>query len=407
MFDYPNKLDIIFDKLYKYDIKPIIVGGYIRDYILQIDSKDIDIELYGIDSLKLVEDILQEFGDINMVGRSFGVCKLKFEELEIDFSLPRTDSKTASGHKGFTVTTDKNLNFKSAASRRDFTVNAIGYNVKNKKILDPYNGIGDIHKKILRAVNIEKFSEDPLRVLRGIQLSSRLNFRLDNNLLALFNNLIKNNFLKELPRERIYEELKKLLLKSTTPSIGLQLLKKLDILKYFTFNESYEQIDYFAKNKTNNEKINLLIFFSLLYTKESIKNIEKITLDQKLLSNISLFLEEKEKFTIHNHSNYTLYKLATKVNIETFFLYLDAYYSGKEKKNIELLREKYKSLNVFHQKLPPLIQGKELISLGLSPSKNFTLILHDVYEAQMKEEFKTKDEAYKYLKSYLLNKNLL
>ena len=103
MLDYPNKLNIIFDKLLINSIKPIIVGGFVRDFLLKIDSKDIDIELYGISSFEKLEHILEEFGDVNSVGRSFGVCKLKVDDLDIDFSFPRIDSKIDKGHKGFDV----------------------------------------------------------------------------------------------------------------------------------------------------------------------------------------------------------------------------------------------------------------------------------------------------------------
>jgi len=92
MIDYPNKLNIIFDKLLNNSIKPIIIGGYIRDSLLKKESKDIDIELYGINSFSKLEDILKEFGDVNSVGKSFGVCKLKVDDLDLDFSFPRIDS---------------------------------------------------------------------------------------------------------------------------------------------------------------------------------------------------------------------------------------------------------------------------------------------------------------------------
>jgi len=407
MFEYPNKLDIIFDKLALFEIKPIIVGGYVRDYILQIDSKDIDIELYGLDNLDTLEEILQEFGDVNSVGKSFGVCKLHFDELEIDFSLPRSDSKIAAGHRGFSVTTDKTLDFKSAASRRDFTINAIGYDVKNKKLLDPYNGTQDIKNKVLRAVDIQKFSEDPLRVLRGISFSARLEFKLDDVLLSLFKVLSKDNFLKELPKERIYEEFKKLFLKSKTPSIGLKLLQELKLLDYFSFNECYEQVDYFAKNKSNNSHIDMVIFFSLLYTKDTLQVIDLLTNKLTLITNIKLFLEEKENINIHDHSNYAIYKLATRVNIEYFLLFLNAYYTGSKNENIDTLKNKAKLLGVYNKQLSPMIHGKDLITLGLLPSKQFSSIILDVYEAQMREEINTVTEANQWLNTYLKEKKLL
>jgi len=401
MFDYPNKLNIIFDKLYLFGIKPIIVGGYIRDNILELDSKDIDIELYGLDSLEVLENILQEFGDINTVGKSFGVCKLNFHDLELDFSLPREDSKIGSGHKGFSVITDKNLDFTSAASRRDFTVNAMGYDVREQKLLDPFGGQKDIQNKILRAVDMDKFVEDPLRILRGIQFSSRFNFKLDEELFELFKKLIKKDILEELPKERIYEELKKMFLKSSSPSIGLVLLKRLNLMEHFGFSENYEQVDYFAKHKTEDEKLNILIFLSLIYAREKLGFIKKLSNELKLLTHISLYIEIQKDFDIDDSSAYTLFTLAKKVNIGHFLLYLDAYHAGKQTYQINILKDNAKTLSIFDSPLAALIQGKELIKCGLIPSKKFSEILLQTYEAQKKGKFKTPKEAQKWLKNYL------
>lgn len=98
MIQYPGILDTIFDKLRYHGIRPIIVGGYIRDYLVDIESKDIDIEVYGISSFAELQNILKEFGSVNVVGKSFGVCKLYFEGYDLDFSFPRSDNKIESGH---------------------------------------------------------------------------------------------------------------------------------------------------------------------------------------------------------------------------------------------------------------------------------------------------------------------
>ncbi|CAI6162369.1 MAG: CCA-adding enzyme [uncultured Sulfurimonas sp.] len=401
MFDYPNKLNIIFDKLYLFGIKPIIVGGFVRDSLVNLESKDIDIELYGLDSLDTLETILHEFGEVNTVGKSFGVCKLNFGDLELDFSLPREDSKIDSGHKGFSVRTNKNLDFKSAAKRRDFTINAMGYDVKEKKLLDPYGGQKDIQNKILRAVDINKFAEDPLRILRGIQFSSRFNFTLDTFLVKLFTELINKNILEELPKERIYEELKKMFLKSSSPSIGLILLKRLNLMEHFGFSENYEQVDYFAKHKTEDEKLNILIFLSLIYAREKLGFIKKLSNELKLLTHISLYIEIQKDFDIDDSSAYTLYTLAKKVNIGHFLLYLDAHHAGKQTYQINILKDNAKTLSIFDSPLAALIQGKELIKCGLVPSKKFSVILFQAYEAQKKGKFKTPKEAQKWLKNYL------
>ena len=210
------------------------MGGYVRDYLLNKESKDIDIEIYGVSSFSKLEKILIEFGAVNSVGKSFGVCKLKAFDLDLDFSFPRTDSKIFSGHKGFEVTIDSSLDYAKAASRRDFTINAIGYDIQNKQILDPYLGIDDLNNKILRAVDISKFAQDPLRVLRAVQFSARFDLTLNEELFVLCKTMVQNNALHELPKERIFEEIKKLLLKSTTVSNGVKLLKELGTFEYFS-----------------------------------------------------------------------------------------------------------------------------------------------------------------------------
>ena len=234
IFEYPNNLQNIFDKLDNKNITPIIIGGYVRDFLLNIESKDIDIELYGIASFDKLENILEEFGSVNSVGKSFGVCKLSLKDFEIDFTLPRVDSKISSGHKGFDVEIKTDIDFKTATSRRDFTINAIGYNVKEKIILDPFNGITDLNNRILKAVNIKSFSDDPLRVLRAAGFCSRLNFQMNSELFDLCKNMCDKNILDELPTQRIYTEIEKILLKSQTPSIGFKLLKELNALKYLS-----------------------------------------------------------------------------------------------------------------------------------------------------------------------------
>ena len=178
MISYPKKLQAIFNKLILHSIKPIIVGGFIRDALLNTQSKDIDIELYNLNSFEELEKILTPFGTINSVGKSFGVYKLSFEDLEIDFSLPRTEQKISLGHKGFSVTTSSNIDFKTASKRRDFTINSMGYDVLEKKLLDPFFGMRDLKNKILECVDNKTFVEDPLRVLRAVQFSARFNFTL-------------------------------------------------------------------------------------------------------------------------------------------------------------------------------------------------------------------------------------
>ena len=230
---YPQELDKIFHKLITHGVRVVIVGGYVRDTILNINSIDIDIETYNITSLEKLQTLLEEFGSVNNVGKSFGVCKLDFEGYKLDFTLPRIDNKISNGHKGFEIKIDTNLSYKEASSRRDFTINTIGYDVGSKKILDPFNAIDDLKNKQLRVVDEQKFIQDPLRVLRAMQFCARFELQADADLIRICKNMCHNNALQELPKERIFEEFNKLFLKATKPSLGLKFLQKIDSFDFF------------------------------------------------------------------------------------------------------------------------------------------------------------------------------
>jgi len=403
---YPNKLDKIFDKLNKNGIKIILVGGYVRDSLLEIESKDIDIELFNLKSFLLLEEILNEFGDINSVGKSFGVCKLRYKEFDLDFSLPRTDSKHSKGHKGFHIDIDTTLDFKKAASRRDFTINSMGYDIREEKLLDPFNGLQDLKSSLIKAVDLKKFGEDPLRVLRAIQFASRFKFKIDETLFIECKNMIQNNILEELPKERIFTELQKLLLKSTQPSRGLELAKKLNISQYFGEYLNLVMLDYYALHKSGEEKVDIVIFLSLLYSKTTLYQLHTITDKIKLTDTIRTLLEVENTFILNSLSDYELYKLATKVNIKLFLLYLDAKYLGEKKREIQKIRERARELNILVTKAPAIIQGRDIIALGLHPSKAFKKILSEAYTAQIKGLFKTEKEAYQWLKRYVQELNI-
>jgi len=405
IIDYPIELDIIFDTLKKSDIKPILVGGYVRDKLLNEESKDIDIELYGVSSLDKVEEILQEFGAVNSVGKSFGVCKLKFKRYELDFSLPRKDNKTKSGHRGFYVEVYPYLDFKTAASRRDFTINAIGYDVMEKKIVDPFGGREDLKNRVLRAVDLESFGQDPLRVLRAAQFCARFNLQIEHNLYLICKDMVSKNLLAELPKERIFEEIKKLLLKSQKPSIGLKLLEE------FGFDISTKSMfvaDKLAKNLTANEQTNLVLMLAALCYNFEKKDIElflsKLTDEKELFKRVVTLVETHQKLDNLN-DDYTLYKLATLTNIRELLTLSSSIYSADD--NLEMVKKyediykRAEELGIIDKKLQPLLMGRDILKLGIHPSPKFSQILDDAYEAQMHGKFKNYDEALLWLMEYL------
>jgi tRNA nucleotidyltransferase (CCA-adding enzyme) len=206
--------------------RALLVGGYVRDGLLGIDSKDYDLEIYGL-ALENIEGVLAGFGEVIHVGRAFGVLRVK--GIDADFSLPRRDSKVATGHRGFRVEFDPGLDFQEASRRRDLTINSIGLDPLTEEILDPHGGRRDLERRVLRATDPSHFAEDALRGLRAAQLAARFEMTADDELVALCAQLD----LSELAPERIFEEFRKLLLRGSKPSMGLALMHQANMLRFF------------------------------------------------------------------------------------------------------------------------------------------------------------------------------
>ena len=200
--------------------RALLVGGYVRDALLDRETTDADVEVFGVPVERLETLLLGLFpGRVNTVGRSFGVFKVHLHAgIDLDVSLPRSDSKSGAGHRGFVVSGDPFLPFAEAARRRDFTVNAIACDPLTGELLDAHGGTGDLAPRTLRAVDVGTFPDDPLRAWRAFQLAARLEFRLDPATVALVSSMVRRGDLAELSRERVTDEIGKLLTAST-PSI--------------------------------------------------------------------------------------------------------------------------------------------------------------------------------------------
>ena len=206
--------------------RAVVVGGFVRDRLLGVRTKDIDIEVFGLD-VGTFEAILAKFGKVHAVGRAFGVFRTA--GIDADFSLPRRDSKRGPGHCGFDVAPDPALDFGEAARRRDLTVNSMGLDPLTGEVLDPHGGRRDLERGVLRATDPAHFSEDPLRGLRVAQLAARLEMSPDDELVALCRVLD----LGELSGERVFGEFRKLLLRAAKPSIGFGVLEETGLLRFF------------------------------------------------------------------------------------------------------------------------------------------------------------------------------
>ncbi len=207
------------------------VGGCVRDKLLGIPNKDIDIEVHGI-SLETLSDILDSLGKRKLVGESFGIFMLKGYDLDI--SIPRKETKRGNLHQDFDITIDPYIGSYNAAKRRDFTINALMENVLTGEVIDHFGGLDDLKNHIIRHVNDSSFAEDSLRVLRGCQFASRFGFEIDESTVELCKTIDITN----LPKERIEGELKKALLKAKKPSIFFEYLRKMGKLDDWFFELS-------------------------------------------------------------------------------------------------------------------------------------------------------------------------
>jgi tRNA nucleotidyltransferase (CCA-adding enzyme) len=201
---------------------------------MRIAPKDWDLEVYGVPPERL-RKILDRFGPVNVVGEAFTVYKLG---ADLDVSLPRRERKSGRGHRAFVIEGDPSMGFVDAARRRDFTINAILQDPLTGEIIDPFAGQRDIELGVLRAVSAETFVEDSLRVLRAAQFAARFEFRVEPETVELCRSID----LSDLPAERVWGELEKMLLRAQRPSIGLGWLHALGVLEKL-FPEIYALID--------------------------------------------------------------------------------------------------------------------------------------------------------------------
>lgn len=210
--------------------RALLVGGWVRDFARGVENVDYDIEVYGLEAAALRE-LLDAQGKVDVVGEAFTVYKVRLRDRQqrrsfvIDVSLPRRESKTGRGHRGFVVEGDPQMSFEEAARRRDFTINAIMYDPLKDEIIDPCGGREDIANKVIRVVDPKTFVEDSLRVLRAMQFAARFEYSIDPATIELCRTID----LSDLPAERIWAEVEKWLLQSRRPSIGWWAARELGI----------------------------------------------------------------------------------------------------------------------------------------------------------------------------------
>ena len=223
MIELPRNVIELSQAIHDAGGRALLVGGCVRDELMGARPKDWDLEVYNL-AADRVREVLDQFGPVNVVGESFTVYKLG---QHLDVSIPRRERKTGHGHKGFVIEGDPSMSVVEALRRRDFTINAILQDPLTGELIDPHNGQVDIDRRVLRAVSSDTFAEDSLRVLRAAQFAARFQFEIDADTVALCREID----LTDLPAERIWGELEKLLMQAQHPSVGLEWLRRLGAIE--------------------------------------------------------------------------------------------------------------------------------------------------------------------------------
>lgn len=441
----------------------IAVGGMIRDHIMGLPVKDYDFEILGFKDVATLIQCLKPFGTPNCVGKAFGVVKLRIKDIEYDFALGRTEEKSGKGHGDFSVDTCSNLTFKEAAKRRDFTINAIGQDVLTNELLDPYNGLEDIKNKRLHPVS-EKFIEDPLRVFRAMQFAARLEFTLSEQTIAYCRTIPLRDTLEGpllLPKERIFEEFKKMLLKSRQPSLGFQAMDTLGLTQLFPELEALKGclqdpewhpegdvwthtmmvVDEMAQLRTGDDAQDSILMLAALchdFGKPATTTYEKgrwrslgheaagvaptttflkrLTEEAKLYEAILPLVKEhlKPALLYKDHlkqkvSDGAIRRLTLRVNIAQLLLLAKADHFGRttpdalrrEFPHGEWLESRIQALNIMHTHPQPLLLGRHLIALGMTPGPKMGALLHQAFELQLDDVYTTVDALLQWAKDQL------
>lgn len=424
--------------------RALIVGGWVRDRLLGRPNKDIDIEVYGIPAERLRE-ILAESGTVNTVGESFTVYKVQ----EVDVSLPRTESKVGRGHRAFAVTGDPGLDPQQAARRRDFTINAIAWDPLTQEYLDDFGGRSDLERRILRAVDLATFGEDSLRVLRGVQFAARFEFEMEPATRALCARIE----LDDLPSERIWGEIEKLMLQAQRPSIGWQLALELGVLDrlfpdvralvgceqepewhpegdvwihtLMVIDQARSRIDDLMRGEQVTVMLGALCHDlgkppTTAYVDGRIRSMEheQAGLEPTIRVLDRLNLHTLEGFDVRQHvlgivahhlkplsffksatpvGDGAFRRLAQKVDLELLARVAKSDCLGRtgdfDCSGIDWFATRARELGVQHRPPDPMLKGRHLLALGVSPGPQMGVILREIYERQLDGRVTSLDEA--------------
>ena len=424
--------------------RALVVGGFVRDQLLGRDSRELDMEVFGIAGERLPE-LLGRFGRVEPVGQAFPVYKLG----SIDVALPRRESKTGRGHKGFTVSGDPFMSVEEAARRRDFTVNAISWDPLTGEYVDPVGGRDDLRRRLLRVVDRRTFADDSLRVLRALQFAGRYELMPDEET----KELCRRISLDDLPAERVWGEFEKLLLKAERPSIGFELARELSVAARLLpemhalidcpqepewhpegdcWIHTLMVIDEARARNSDLDRARLAAVMlgamchdlgkpsttavidgrirslgheeagvepaTRLLDRLNVHSLDGFDARSQVLGMVAHHLKPGAFYKVRDEiSDGAFRRLAQKVDLELLARIARADCNGRgggfDCSAMDWFVEKARSLGVEHRPPEPILKGRHLLELGLQPGPRIGEILKAVYELQLDGKVTNLDEA--------------
>jgi tRNA nucleotidyltransferase (CCA-adding enzyme) len=424
--------------------RALLVGGCVRDELLGRAPKDLDMEVFGLEGAAL-RPLLDGFGRVDVVGESFSVYKIG----GLDVSLPRRESKTGRGHKGFSVDGDPSLSIAEAARRRDFTINAISRDPLTDEILDPFGGRKDLHARRLRIVDRATFGDDSLRVLRALQFAARFDLQADEDTRTVLRSIP----LDDLPAERVWGELEKLLLQAARPSVGFALARDLGVVErlwpemhalagceqepewhpegdvwihtLMVIDQARLRLDGLDRGRAAAVMLGAIThdFGKPLTTAFSDGRIRSIGHEEAGVAPATAFLDRLNIHTLDgfdvrttvlgmvaHHLKPGMFKksptpvgdgafrrLAQKVDLELLARLAEADCNGRtgtfDCSAMAWFLERARALGVEHEAPKPFVLGRHLLELGVAPGPGMGLILKEIYERQLDGSVTSLDEG--------------
>jgi tRNA nucleotidyltransferase (CCA-adding enzyme) len=408
----------------------LLVGGCVRDAALGRPAAEVDLEVYGVPASRLVELLSRSFS-FDRVGRSFGILKLR--GIPIDLSIPRRDSLAGESRGDIETSTDPQLPPEVAAARRDFTVNAIAVDALTGECLDPFHGRADLRAGILRHTS-EHFGEDPLRVLRGMQLVARFGLTAHPGTRAVCRTLSPAT----LPRERVFEEWRKLIVYGDRPSDGLAFLRDCGWLAHYpelaalegcpqdpewhpegdVFVHTLHAMDAFARERLDDAPEDLVVGLAVLchdlgkpettrleegritskgHEKAGVERtrdlLERLTPNRRLAEEVAPLVADHLKplqLFEARAGDAAVRRLARRVGrIDRLVRVALADQLGRPPIAVprfaagDWLLERARALAVERRAPRPLVRGQHLLALGISQGPRLGALLDDCYAAQI------------------------